>query len=174
MDSPTSPSTPEDCTRLIMEVVPRLMRLIRTEMRLHQPGRLSVPQFRTLLFLERHPGTSLSAVAEHLGVARPTASALVERLVQRGLVTRETDPAERRRVALRLTDTGRENLEVARRRTQARLAEKLAAFRPEERAALAAGLRLLQRVAEEAEERAPAALPERPHMHPVAEEVTEG
>lgn len=43
------------------------------------------------------PEASLSALAENLGVSRPTASVLVDRLVQRGLVARGTDPAERRR-----------------------------------------------------------------------------
>ncbi|QBS38324.1 MarR family transcriptional regulator [Thermaerobacter sp. FW80] len=173
-DSATSPSTPEGCTRLITEVVPRLMRLIRRQMRRHQPGRLSVPQFRTLLYLHHHPGASLSAVAEHLGVARPTASTLVNRLVQRGLVTRNIDPAERRRVVLHLTDAGREDLEVARRRTEAELAERLAGFRPEELAALAAGLRLLERVAAEVAEPASAEGRENPAGPRLPEEVEEG
>ncbi|QIA27521.1 MarR family transcriptional regulator [Thermaerobacter sp. PB12/4term] len=146
------PVTPQECARLVTEMVPRVMRLIRAEMRRHQPGRLSVPQFRTLVFLDRHPGASLSAVAEHLGVSRPTASALVGRLVQRGLVTREVDPAERRRVVLRLTPAGRENLEVARRRTQASLASHLAGFSPGELAVLAEGLRLLERLSGEVDQ----------------------
>lgn len=148
----SSSLTAEACARAITEVVPRVMHLIRTEMRRHQPGRLSVPQFRTLLFLQRHPGASLSAVAEHLGVSRPTASALVDRLVRRGLVTRSPDPAERRRVVLGLTDAGHQQLAEARRRTQAHIAQRLAGCRPEELAALADGLRLLQRLAEEVAE----------------------
>jgi len=64
---------------------------------------LSVPQVRTMIYLKHHRGASLAALAEHLGNSSPTASALVERLVRRGLVHRAPDPRERRRVVLELT-----------------------------------------------------------------------
>ena len=144
--------TPEACAREIMDTVPRVMQLIRTEMRRHRPHRLSVPQFRALLFLDRHPEASLSALAEHLGVSRPTASVLVDRLVQRGLVARGTDPAERRRAVLRLTTAGRRQLAEARQYTQARLAERLAGLGEAELARLRDGLQLLQRLLGEVSE----------------------
>lgn len=143
---------PEACAREIMDTVPRVMQLIRAEMRRHRPGQLSVPQFRALLFLDRHPEASLSALAEHLGVSRPTASVLVERLVQRGLVARETDPAERRRAMLRLTPAGQRQLAEARQHTLARLAERLAGLGDAELACLLEGLRLLQRLLGEVSE----------------------
>ena len=92
------------------------------------------------------PEASLSALAEHLGVSRPTASVLVDRLVQWGLVARGTDPAERRRAVLRLTPAGQRQLAEARQHTQARLAERLAGFGEAELARLLDGLRLLQRL----------------------------
>src|SRR5215510_2417726 len=102
------------CAGEIMETVPAVMRFLRTEMRHHGTPFLSVPQFRVLVFLYRHPGASLSSVAEHLGVTCPTASVLVDRLVRRGLVDRTTYPQERRRVALTLTATGARHLQQAR------------------------------------------------------------
>jgi DNA-binding MarR family transcriptional regulator len=67
---------------------------------------LSVPQFRTLAFLSRHPGSSLSAAAEFIGLTLPTMSVLIEGLVQRGLVDRVPDRIDRRRVLLSLTPAG--------------------------------------------------------------------
>jgi DNA-binding MarR family transcriptional regulator len=67
---------------------------------------LSVPQFRTLAFLSRHPGSSLSAAAEFIGLTLPTMSVLIEGLVQRGLVDRVPDRIDRRRVLLSLTAAG--------------------------------------------------------------------
>lgn len=79
------------------------MRVLRHEMRREVGEALSVPQFRVLAFLGRNGGRSLSTVAEFIAVAAASASAMVERLVRRGLVVREGDPKERRRVRLRLT-----------------------------------------------------------------------
>jgi DNA-binding MarR family transcriptional regulator len=65
-----------------------------------------VPQFRTLAFLSRHPGSSLSAAAEFIGLTLPTMSVLVDGLVQRGLIDRTPDRHDRRRVLLTLTPAG--------------------------------------------------------------------
>lgn len=149
---PAAP-TPEACARDLMETVPSVMRFIRTEMRRHRGARMSVPQFRTLALLGRLPGSSLSDVAEHLGVSRPTASVLVDRLVRQGLVDRVQHPHERRRVALSLTREGEALLERARSHTRATIAGKLAALSPAQLACLAEGLALLRRVFETEGER---------------------
>ena len=43
------------------------MRVIRGQLRKHGAKEMSVPHFRTLSYLNRHEGTSLSEVAEHIG-----------------------------------------------------------------------------------------------------------
>ena len=45
-------------------------------------------------------------VAHHLGVSKQAASQLVEQLVQRGYVSRQADPSDRRSRLLRLTELG--------------------------------------------------------------------
>jgi DNA-binding MarR family transcriptional regulator len=110
--------------------------------------KLSVPQFRVLAFLGRHQGASLSAVSEHLGVRDATASAMVDRLVKRGLVGRDTHPLERRRLELRLTRSGHSLLATARGRARAYLAKSLAKAKPADLKALARGLDLLRRTLE--------------------------
>lgn len=116
----------EECARRLLETVPLVMRLIRQEMRGVASETLSVPQFRTLLFLGRHRGASLSSVARHLGVAAATASAMVERLVQRKLVSRAIHPEERRRVILELTPEGTGLMEQSRARARAFMTANLA------------------------------------------------
>lgn len=49
---------------------------------------------------------TVADVAAHLGVSKQAASQLVEQLVQRGYVTREPDPSDRRARLLRLTERG--------------------------------------------------------------------
>ncbi len=140
---PTTETTPEDCARAVMEAVPLVMRSIRSEMRRQRGPQLSVAQFRVLAFLSRHPGACLFAVADHLGVARPTASILVDRLVRRGLVTRARDPEERRRIALRLSAAGARQFQQAREATRAWLVGVLRGQSPLSLQQIAEGVTLL-------------------------------
>jgi DNA-binding MarR family transcriptional regulator len=128
-----------------METVPRIMRAIRAEMRRQGAPLLSVPQVRSLAFLHRSPGACLSDLAEHLGVSRPTASALVERLVKRGMVTRTTDPRERRRIVLTLTPLGDRHFRRTRRSTQAWMATVLAGQSLHALGRIAEGVLLLEK-----------------------------
>jgi DNA-binding MarR family transcriptional regulator len=135
--------TPDVCAREVMETVPLVMRFIRTEMRSRRAPSLSVPQFRVLTFLSHRPGAPLSSVAEHLGVARSTASATVDRLVRRKLVSRTTHPEERRSVVLTLTLTGAEHLQRAREEASTRMAKVLAGLPAADLLQVTHGLTLL-------------------------------
>jgi DNA-binding MarR family transcriptional regulator len=138
------PASPDDCARELLEVVPPVMRVIRAEMRSRTAPELSVPQFRVLAYINWHAGTSLSAVADHIGLTRPAMSLLVDGLVNRKLVTRETARNDRRRLTLVLTARGQSLYASARQHTQARLAARLATLSPAEREALAASLEQLR------------------------------
>jgi len=135
--------SPETCASLVIETVPRVARCIRAEMRRQGAPGLSMPQFRALGFLNREPGASLSAVAEHLGVTLSTASAIADRLVRAGFVDRAPDPAERRRVALTLTPAGADLLGRARAAARAHVADRLAHLSPAQLTAIAAGVAAL-------------------------------
>jgi len=65
------------CAREVLEAVPVVMRFIRAQMSSHRALDLSVPQFRSLVFIERNGGSSLGEVAENLGLTPPSASALI-------------------------------------------------------------------------------------------------
>lgn len=135
--------TPERCAREVMETVPLVMRFIRAEMRSRRAPSLSIPQFRVLTFLSRTPGAPLSAVAAHLGVARSTASATVDRLVRRKLVSRTAHPVERRCVVLTLTPAGAQHLQQAREAACARMAKVFAGLPSADLLRLTEGLTLL-------------------------------
>ncbi len=129
--------------RAVMEVVPMLMRLLRSEMRAHGDG-LSVPQFRTLLFVGRNPGCPLAAVAGHLGITPATASATVERLVRQGQLARTPAASERRRVELSLTGSGRALVHRACQATQTRLTRRLSSLGDGEQRTIDAAMELLR------------------------------
>ena len=73
---------------------------------------MTLPQYRLLAFLSEGPGGA-SAVADRLAVSRPSVTALVDNLVERGWVSREADADDRRRVLHRLTPDGDEALGTA-------------------------------------------------------------
>ena len=133
-----------------METVPLVMRFIRADMRARGSyEELSVPQFRTLTFLDKNPGASLSELADHLGVTRATASANTERLVQRSFVDRGDHPEERRRVVLKLTAAGKEHLEATRAQTRVFISNLLTSLTDEQITQVETGLSLLKQVFEQ-------------------------
>ncbi|HEX2950695.1 MAG TPA: helix-turn-helix domain-containing protein, partial [Armatimonadota bacterium] len=80
----------EDTATLIMQVIPLVKQVFRKEMRKNRPADLSVPQFRALIFINKHADVSISDVAEHLGLALSTTSKLIDGLMSRQYIKRET------------------------------------------------------------------------------------
>ncbi len=138
MDSPA-----ETCARAILDTVPAIMQAIRVEMRLERMHDLSVPQFRTLAYIGRHPGCSLSDVAEFIGLTLPSMSVLINGLVNEGLVQREHSLIDRRRVMLNLTEAGAAVHRRARDGTMTWLRERLALLSAEECRAVVQAMELL-------------------------------
>ncbi len=136
--------SPDACAQEILEVVPQVMRAIRAEMRRHRAADLSVPQFRTLSFIDRNPGTALSDAAEYIGLTLPSMSKLVDGLVTRKLVTRQTRLEDRRCMTLALTPRGQAALQASRAATRACLAEDLSASTERERQTIAQAMQLLK------------------------------
>ncbi|MFD9499953.1 MarR family transcriptional regulator BagL/FevM [Streptomyces sp. NPDC060035] len=74
---------------------------------------LTSPQFAVLLALDDHGSQDQSALGALAAIDRSTLTVLLDRLEARGLVTKEMDPANRRRRIVALTDTGRRCLTAA-------------------------------------------------------------
>ena len=66
---------------------------------------LTMAQLKAIWFLQQGPA-HMSRIASALGVALPSATSTVDRLVQRDLVQRREDPADRRLVVCSLTEKG--------------------------------------------------------------------
>jgi DNA-binding MarR family transcriptional regulator len=72
---------------------------------------LTMSQAKVLYLVQASAPLGLSELAGRLGVGVSTASGLVERLVEAGLLDRRDDPVDRRHVLLSLTDTGTASLD---------------------------------------------------------------
>jgi len=108
-----------------MDTTPQIIQSIRVEMRRGRGPDMSIPQFRTLRFIQRNPDSSLSDLAEHLGLTLPSASKLVDGLVKQKLLTRKESAEDRRRLTLMLTQTGTSIVDSARASARIHLADKL-------------------------------------------------
>src|SRR3954462_5416243 len=116
----------QNCAADLLEVVPMIMRAMRAEVRRHRLPELSMPQFRALAFIGRNEGAALSDVALFLGLGLPSASKLVDGLVESEFVIREIARGDRRRVQLALSPAGHDKYKVMVRQSRNFLAGKVA------------------------------------------------
>jgi len=136
----------ETCARELLETVPVIMRFIRDQVRRRRAAGLSLPQFRTLIFVNRTKDASLSAVAEHLGLSLPAMSRLINGLVTGGLMARQVVSTNRRQIALTLTGRGRIILEKVRKEIRLRLADALKTLPGTEQKSIQRTMRVLHKV----------------------------
>ncbi len=66
----------------------------------------TIAQLRILLLLHMQGSARMSTIASKLGIALPTATGIVDNLVKKELVMRDTDPHDRRVVICNLSSTG--------------------------------------------------------------------
>ncbi len=80
---------------------------------------LTIAHWRALSIIGAHEPLSSSSVARHSSMDADKVTRAVDRLVAKGLVARESDKADRRRVVLTLTARGRKTYgEIDRRRRE--------------------------------------------------------
>jgi len=133
-----------ECAREVLDAVPIVMRVIRGELRKYGAREMSVPQYRTLGFVYRNDGASLSELADHVGLTLSTMSTLVDGLAAQGLVNRREDPEDRRRMTLTLTELGRNRHEAARDAALISLREMLRQLSPSDRATVTRAMQVLR------------------------------
>ncbi len=122
------------------------MRMLRVLRREDEEAGMSASRLSALSVIVFAGPISLAdlAAAEH--VRPPTMSRIVENLVQDGLVTRDTDPADRRMVQIAATDAGRTMLDDGRARRVHAISGRLEKLADSERRALSRGLELMERI----------------------------
>lgn len=91
----------------IAVLYPRIMRVMgRLRTTLHEGMDLTYNQFKMLLTINDRGSCPLTALAAELQIAMSSASEMVEKLVNLGLVRRTADARSRRRVIIQATAEG--------------------------------------------------------------------
>jgi len=112
-------------------------------------GELSASEIGALLHIRRAVETTSGALARLAGVSPQAMGATIAALETRGLVEREKDSGDGRRMLLRLTDAGREVMDARRDARATAIARELGLrFDANELATLRAAAPLLARLAE--------------------------
>ncbi len=130
---------------LALDAIRKLVRALGESARTAQ-GRTGVSgaQLFVLRVLAAHPqGLSINELADRTMTHQSSVSAVVTRLVGRGLVTRAPSPEDRRRQIVTLTPRGTALHRTAPAVAQELLVEAIRTLSPARRRALATGLRAL-------------------------------
>ncbi len=124
---------------------------------------LTFAQARALIILAARKELTVSQLAKLLGVGNPTASILVQQLVERGLVTRTEGVNDRRQTVIRLSPQGQEIGSGRRQEREKQWERWLSRLSDEDLKALARGLSaILEVVRQESEQEAQQAAPSKP------------
>lgn len=105
-------------------------------------------QFAVLVNLHLHGPHTLSALAERDGITAPSMNRTVNCLEELGYVSRVTDPADRRRVSIAITDEGHRVVTETVERRDSWLARILAGLDDDDRRTLHAAAEIILREVE--------------------------
>ena len=124
--------------------------IARTARRLRQEAgeELSPSQAAALATIDRHGPLTPSELAARERIQRPTATRVIARLEEAGLVDRTRDPDDGRSSVVGLAPGGRELLALVRTRKDAYLSRRLRDLDADERATLDRAAAILERVLE--------------------------
>jgi DNA-binding MarR family transcriptional regulator len=102
-------------------------------------ARLTVTQFHCLRAIAAKQGTAKTThLARQLQVTAPSMTRTIDSLVERGLVLRQAEPADRRTISLILTEQGRELMDRYQSEIHERLRDLIAVLDPSQKQRLLA------------------------------------
>lgn len=140
-----------DLSTQMLQLLPKIMRVVRREIHAVSKSSLSIPQFRILGYVDGGV-RQVGQLADLQGVSQPTMSKLVNSLVAKGLVGRAPHSTDRRRVELHLTPKGEKLYRTARERSEAALRVRLSKLKASDREFIAKALSRLSVAFEESGE----------------------
>lgn len=155
-----------ELARRLLSLAPRYVQWSAQSLRAHRVE--GDPSFRQLavLFMIREGTISPASIAQRLGISRAVVTGLLDRLEERGLIRREPDPGDRRRLCIAMTAAGQDASERLGREVVDDLAVELGRTSPEELEALELALTLLEQKIGILLDQAPARVDPIPELEP--------
>ena len=120
----------DSITDNLLNILPLIHRkLLKVEFERINPN-LSRLHFIVLRILNDHSQLPISEIGKNLFIPKPQMTALVDRLIQFGMVARLPDMEDRRVVNIHLTDSGRKTLEECDKLIRESIRQKLSSLTP--------------------------------------------
>ena len=137
----------------MIALLPRMLRgFARRESNYLSRGKITLPQLGVLEYLSNRRESPMNELARHLGVTRPAATGLADRLIAQGLVSRQGDRSDRRVIRINLTPKGRRVLDNIWNQKRRMLQEVFGQLSPAERAQYLATLERVVEILSEKEQ----------------------
>lgn len=134
-----------EIARELLEVVPRIMRRVRTEMRATAKPQLTIAQLRILAKLYRG-GSTITDLSDWQGVSAPAMSKMVGILEGRNLVQRAVQSQDRRHVSVTLTEEGRKTFLSIRKVVRVKIADQIRSVPDSEKEVIFKALEILGKI----------------------------
>lgn len=125
--------------------VGRLARRLRQQ----SLGGLTPSQASVLSTLDRHGPLTMGRLADHEAISKPSATGIVGRLVDKGLVSRIADAGDKRSFIVQITSDGRALIDRRREERTAYLARRVDSLGDEDHRVLERAIELLEDMIEE-------------------------
>lgn len=140
----------EDYPRYILELESKISMFFRAikDRHVHDAAEtdISMPQFFCTWILSKCGKQKMSELASNLSLSYASATNLINRLSESGLVNRYDDPEDRRVVMVELSDKGREITDSIRKRHVSEMKEKCEALSKNEIETLLNGMDILIKI----------------------------
>jgi DNA-binding MarR family transcriptional regulator len=139
-----------DLIKKIIDLHRRVNRILRDyDMDAWMDLSLTIPQLKCLFYISNQGKTNCSKLAERLKVYPSNITGIIDRLVEKSLVSRADDPNNRRILLLQTTPKGEAMIAELREKRSIYLSQILTDFDKEELDSITQGLTLLAQAAEQ-------------------------
>ena len=130
---------------LVMHHMPLFRQVFLADVRelLAEYPDLNPTHMQSLMFLTIGGDTTMTRLAQLLRMEKGSVTAVTARLLSYGFISKETDPADRRKSILRLTDRGREFAESIQKAHSAHFSQRISQLTDDEQENFFSHLKLL-------------------------------
>lgn len=138
-----------ELAKMILETFPYIMRkLLHGIHRKVKDAKLNKTQYQTLFLVHYHKERTMGEISSHMNMEKGSFTGVVDALIEQGLLKRERDRRDRRKVNLEVTEEGIEVIRKVEKMLYRELGKKLEVLTEKERERFLHAVRDLHEIAD--------------------------
>lgn len=134
----------EECLPILPQFFHKLSRPLLTQVKMKLPPN----QLWMMGELIRHGALTMTEISNYLRISKQQATQTVDKMIRQGLVQRQPDPDDRRKIHVVITDEGRELVKNCRALMAQQMEEKISALSDEDYEKLHTALEMMRELVE--------------------------